>query len=86
VAFVQSKLPFFMHSIKATIMELKILDELAIERGQPIKAMNICDSSWDGLTLDSFKLRLINIDSLSEDNITKENNLSKELTLFKYII
>ena len=75
-----------MHSVKGAIMEnrAKILNEPLIDRGQPLKATDLYDSSWDGPTLDSFNLGLINLDSLSADNITKEDNLeSEELILFK---
>jgi len=58
-----------------------------IEGRQSLKVMNLRDGSWDGSTLDSFNLGFINSDSLSRDNITKENNLrSQELTLLKFSI
>jgi len=52
-----------------------------------MKTLNVRDSSWDEPTLDSFNLVLINLDSLFEDNIAKEDNLmSKELILIKFNI
>ena len=44
-----------------------------------MKAVSFPDSNQDGLTLDSFNLEFINFDSLSGDNITKENNLRLSL-------
>jgi len=50
-----------------------------------MKATNLRDGSRDRPTLDTFNLRFGNLDSFSEDSITKENNLrSKELTLLKF--
>jgi len=75
-----------MHSVRGAIMELKSLTN-SLKRGQTMKVMNLLDDIWDGPTLDSFNLGLINLDYLSRDNITKNDNLrSKELTLFKFSI
>ena len=50
-----------------------------------MKDTNICNSTWDRSTLDSFKHGLINLDSLSRDNIAKENYLrGEDLTLLKF--
>jgi len=52
-----------------------------------MEAVDLLDSNWDRLALDSFNFGLINLDSLFEDNITKEDNLkSKHLTLLKFSI
>jgi len=52
-----------------------------------MKAMDFYDGCRNGLTLDSLNLGFINLDSLTEDNISKEDNLrSKEITLLKFSI
>jgi len=50
----------------------KIFDEPMIEGGKLMKAMDLCDNSWDEPILDSFNLGLINLNSISRDNITTE--------------
>jgi len=52
-----------------------------------MKAMNLCDATYDGPTLDYFNFGCINLNFLSRNNISKKDNLrSKEFTLFKFSI
>ena len=40
-----------------------------------MEATNLCYGCWDRLTLDSFNLGFINLNSLSRYNITKEKKI-----------
>jgi len=52
-----------------------------------MKATDFHDGYKDGPTLDRLDLGFINLDSLTGDNISKEDNLrSKEVTLLKFSI
>jgi len=47
----------FFHALgQGSYNGAKILDEVVLERGQPMKAMNFRDGSLDGPTLNSFNL------------------------------
>jgi len=50
-----------------------------------MKAMHFRDGYRNGPTLDSLNLGFIKLDSLTQDNILKEDNLrSKQLTVLKF--
>ena len=52
-----------------------------------MKATDFRDGCRNGPTLDSLNLGFINFDSLTRDNVPKEDNVSsKELTLLKFSI
>jgi len=57
-----------------------------VEEGQSMKAINLCDGSWDRPTLGSFNLGFINLNFLSKNNVSKKNNLRSKSSHFLSLI